>query len=130
MNDSEANDGDGSTRRPGFAVDVLAKLDEDVGADMVGKIIQLFLAHGPGRMEEALVAQRAGDLDAVASSLHSIKSSAAMLGATALHDQAESIERHARQGETDAVAASIQTLEQTFADALAFLRLRRHRAEP
>jgi two-component system phosphorelay protein LuxU len=103
---------------------VLDRLEGDVGARVVTEIIELFLGHGPEKLEAARDGRRSGDLKAIADALHSIKSSAAMFGASRLRDLTERLEERAVEGDTAAVEELFGTFEETFAKTIDLLRER------
>ena len=78
--------------------DVIDKLEQMVGTDVVLEIIDLFLEHAPRRLAIALEAGTTGDMDTVAGELHSLKSSAGSIGAFSLQQLAEETEKLAVDG--------------------------------
>jgi HPt (histidine-containing phosphotransfer) domain-containing protein len=102
--------------------DVLAGIERKVGAATLREIILLFLEHGPKRLKIACEGGASGDVDSAAAALHSMKSSAGMLGAGGLHELAETMERLARERKTDAVRALLDDLRKTFGEAEQALR--------
>lgn len=59
----------------------IERLAEIGGKKLVCQMIELFLTHVPQRIEAMLQARTTGDLEAIEKAAHSIKSSAANLGA-------------------------------------------------
>ena len=112
-------------RDPKADTDVLSRLVKDLGPAVVGRIIDLFLEHGPDRLEAVRAGMRDADMDAAEAALHSIKSSAAMLGIHALAEVCGRAERLAREGPGPELTALIGSFESTFAEAIVLLRARR-----
>ena len=69
----------------------------------------------------------AGNLTALAESVHPLKSSAGNVGAAQVQALAESVEALARAGDAETAAAQFNELEQAFAAALAGLETERAR---
>lgn len=74
------------------------------GHTLLGKMIDLFLAAAPERIEAAVRATAAGDVEGVERALHSLKSSSAQLGAVHMQHLSEQGERRAREGSLDGIA--------------------------
>jgi HPt (histidine-containing phosphotransfer) domain-containing protein len=90
------------------------------GTKLLREMIDLFLAHAPGKVEAALQAGANGDVVGVNRAAHSLKSSAANLGAHVVRDHAAELERVAA-GE---VAGDIPRLLDALRDAFARARAR------
>lgn len=96
-------------------------LDEirGVGGDrLVGEMLEIFSRRTPERLDAARAALAAGDLEAAARALHSLRSAAGTVGATRLADLAGELERDARAGGA-ALAAGLERLELRAGEALA-----------
>ena len=113
------------TASPLIDADSLARLEQDVGPQVVGQIIGLFLERGPDRLQAVRTGVQSADLAGAAEALHSIKSSAAMLGASGLADIAERAERLARGGRAADLTTLMKSFERAFEETTAFLRDRR-----
>jgi len=103
----------------------LANLRRLGGDDFLAKMIDLFLEHTPRRVQAARAEQQAGNLPGVALAAHSIKSSAANLGARALQDLAARLEEAATASQTDVCATLVPELEAAFQQAVAWLTAER-----
>lgn len=67
--------------------------------DLLGRIVTLFLNQTPDAITTILNALTAGDLDTVRTSAHSMKTSAAYVGATQFSIRMSDIESAAREGQ-------------------------------
>jgi len=105
--------------------ETLDRLEKDVGPQVVGRIIDLFLERGSDLLQALRSAVESDDLPAAAEALHSIKSSAGMLGARELSEVAERAERLARRGKSADVAALMESFETTCAETTTLLCDRR-----
>jgi HPt (histidine-containing phosphotransfer) domain-containing protein len=112
------------TPSPLIDTDSLARLEQDVGPQVVSRIIEMFLEQGPDRLQAVRDGVGSADLSRVAEALHLIKSSAGMLGAAALSEVAERAEQLAREGHAADVASLMDSLESVFEQTTAFLRRR------
>jgi HPt (histidine-containing phosphotransfer) domain-containing protein len=83
----------------------LDRLGARFGAAFVIQMIDLFLGDGMARVDTARGALDAGDVAAVTSAAHALKSSAGNVGASALMACAAEIERAGRGGSAPAVVA-------------------------
>ena|SRR5205085_10101653 len=82
----------------------LDRLREAGGVEFERKIVRLFLEHVPVRLESARGAAASGDADGVRFHAHSLKSSAAQLGAIRMSELCKEAERRGAEGD---VAASV-----------------------
>jgi PAS domain S-box-containing protein len=99
-------------------VGVLDHLVEDFGdASVVETLVQTFLAELPVRGNDLLAALRAGDEDLAVRAAHTLESTARLIGAAALADACESVERGTRVD----VAALDELLGRTHSSAAAWL---------
>jgi HPt (histidine-containing phosphotransfer) domain-containing protein len=84
---------------------ILKALARDVGDEAIfDEICELFLSETGPRVEAMRRAATAGDEDALRSHAHTLKGSAASVGASLLSTVAAEIERLARAGDIEAVA--------------------------
>lgn len=104
------------------ALDRLRRLG---GEPLLARMLDLFLENSVRRMEAARAGRRDGDLEAVAHAVHSLKSTAANVGAHRLHHVAEQVEILADRRDRDGVAGRFAELESVFAAARARLALER-----
>lgn len=87
-----------------------------IGGDkLLREMLDLFLKHAPERVEAAVTAAAAGNLPAVGHAAHSLKSSAANVGATALQELAGRLEKLSEGGSPQEVDALARDLAATFA---------------
>lgn len=99
----------------------LERLQRFGGGKLLREMIALFLEHAPARVLAARAGMDAGDADAVRSALHSLKSSAAQLGATGLQDACSRGEELARAGSLAELPAVVAEVEQECPRVLAKL---------
>lgn len=83
-----------STIDPALVLDAVAltRLKELGGSQLVREMIALFALHAPRQLDVADAAWAARNLNVLRRSVHSLKSTAANLGATALNDLAAAAE--------------------------------------
>jgi signal transduction histidine kinase/CheY-like chemotaxis protein len=79
-------------------------------SDFVRRITDLYLEHAPKALSEAVAAQRAGDVKALASAAHALKSMSLNAGAKQVSALAARIEEHARQHSDCAAAEDMESL--------------------
>ena len=95
----------------------LERLEKWVGTSLSHEIVQLFLEHGPSRMEQIRAAIEGEDLDAPERGAHSLKSSAANVGAQHVQRFASEVELAASGGDLQTVRDLIPNLEEAYAQA-------------
>ena len=95
----------------------LKRLHEWGGPSLSSEIIRLFLDHGPLRMDQIREAVEADDLDVPERGAHSLKSSAANVGARQLQEVASELESAASNGDLQRFRGLIPNLEQAYAQA-------------
>lgn len=78
--------------------EMLAMIDDPNDASFLAELVEIFLADCPPRLEALAAAAARGDLAAADEAAHSLKSSAANLGAVALSALAQRISDQARTG--------------------------------
>lgn len=93
--------------------------------EFVVEMIDLFLEAGSEKLDEAKTSFTADDLTTLGRAVHSLKSSAANLGADELSDLARQAELLARQQESAPVGALLPRLEQAFTATRARLTQRK-----
>ncbi len=82
---------------------VLNDLEKKGGSELKFRAIDQFLDKIPKRMEAACDRGRSGDLTAVETAIHAIKSAAGSVGATEVSEFADRIEQAAIEGAKDIV---------------------------
>lgn len=107
--------------------EALVRLDRIGGDEFVVEMIELFLEHAPGRIAAVRSALDAGDLPAVRQAAHSLKSTAASLGARVVQATAEAIELHARDGAATPIPPLLEELGGQYAQVRARLEVERDR---
>ncbi len=95
----------------------LERLEEWGGPGLSKEIVQLFLDHGPVRMDQIRGAMDGEDLEAPERGAHSLKSSAANVGAHHVHKAASEVESAASGGDLKRVRELIPNLEEAYAQA-------------
>lgn len=99
----------------------LARLSEWGGDKLLGQMIRLFLENAPGRMEQIRGGLGGGDLKEAEKGAHSLKSSAANVGAMRVRDLAADMERTTSAGDGGAAAQLLAPLDDAFSQAIAAL---------
>ncbi len=95
----------------------LERLEEWGGPGLSKEIVQLFLDHGPVRMDQIRGAMDGEDLEAPERGAHSLKSSAANVGAHHVHRVASEVELAASSGDLQGVRDLIPDLEEAYVEA-------------
>jgi len=95
----------------------LERLEEWGGPGLSKEIVQLFLDHGPVRMDQIRGALDGEDLETPERGAHSLKSSAANVGAQHVQRVASEVEAAASDGDLQRVRDLIPNLEQAYAQA-------------
>ena len=93
----------------------LDRLKKFGGRKLLGEMIALFLATAPERIDAARAAGARGDVDGAERALHSLRSSAAQLGAMRLQRLSEQGEYRARAGSLDGLTRLADDLERELA---------------
>ena len=99
----------------------LDRLKKFGGDKLLGEMIALFLATAPERIAAARAAGARKDVDGAERALHSLRSSAAQLGAMHLQCLSEQGEHRARAGSLDGLTQLADGLEQELARVRAWL---------
>jgi len=84
------------------ALDTLRALQRPGSPDLLGRIIDLFVTQAPESVKAILDGIESADLEIIRTSAHSIKSSAAYVGAVELSAKMANIERAAREEQLSA----------------------------
>ena len=99
----------------------LDRLREWGGDKLAGQMVRLFLKNSGDRMDQIRGGLAEGDLDQAERGAHSLKSSAANIGAEGLRTLVTRVERLALDGELDEARAMLTELEAAYADAMSEL---------
>lgn len=91
---------------------VLHRLQRDLSAEMMPSLIAAFLAELDERVLALLEASQIGDWSSAGRHAHTLKGTAATLGATALAETADCIETAGRSGDGRSVRSAAQRLQQ------------------
>jgi len=98
--------------------DSLDRLSDWGGSKLVKEMIRLFIQNGPSRMDQIRSVRENGDVDQPERGAHSLKSSAANIGADHVRRIADEIEVAASNGEAARVQELLPGLEEAFAAAM------------
>jgi len=109
------------TDEPLLDQSMLNKLHEWGGAELRGKMVDLFFENGRQRVDAVKDGLASGDLELAERSAHSLKSSAATLGAARVRWVAGRIEELLEKGDTAAAGALFGELNHRFEEALGAL---------
>lgn len=100
---------------PDFDPAAIERLQRLGGTDFALKMVDLFLDYAARKISEARAALSAGNLEAVESAVHPLKSSAGNVGAARLRALATQAEDLARERQVEAVTTCLAELEAAFA---------------
>lgn len=106
---------------------VLDKLASDVGPEVVIELIDLMLSRSADQIREILEASNAQDFKRLTILVHTLKSSAASLGAADLSEICRQIEQKCKANDTAEVPSLVAKLEGEFKAAMT--RLEKERSE-
>jgi HPt (histidine-containing phosphotransfer) domain-containing protein len=95
------------------------------GKDFLLRMIDNFIAHAPKRIESARASLQIPDLKAIHLIAHSLKASAANLGATKVHETAERLEEMASIGLKEHIGEALGILDTILEEAIKSLRAER-----
>ncbi len=101
----------------------LVRLEEWGGSKLSSEIIRLFLKHGPERMDQVRSALTGDNLNEAERGAHSLKSSAANVGAEEVRRIANDVEIASSEGEVQRVRDLVPKLEEAFTLALRELEM-------
>jgi two-component system sensor histidine kinase/response regulator len=110
-------------------IERITALQRDGKPDLLAHLIGLFFASVPRLLSEIEFGLTAGDATLVRRAVHTLKSSSANLGGTALAKLCGELELHARDGALPAVAARIDVLHFELDGVIAALRALRPQVE-
>jgi HPt (histidine-containing phosphotransfer) domain-containing protein len=109
------------TDEPLLDQSMLEKLHEWGGVELRGKMVDLFFENGRERVDAAKHGLASGDFELAERSVHSLKSSAATLGAARVRSIAGRMEDLLEKGDTATAAGLLGELNRHFEDALVAL---------
>ena len=101
----------------------LARLEEWGGPKLSSEIMRLFLENGPTRMDQVRSALTSTELEVVERGAHSLKSSAANVGAEVVRRIANDVEIASSGGQLQRVRDLVPDLEEAFALAIRELKM-------
>lgn len=99
------------------------------GDELVGRMIELFFQNAPDRFREIGEGLEGAELGRVEGGAHSLKSSAANLGAEALRDVCQRLEIIAENGTVEEARSLRPELEECFRRTMEALRVHRDERE-
>ena len=94
------------------ALDNVRALQRPGSPDLLGRIIDIFVTQTPEGVHAIVTALAANDLDTVRNTAHSLKSSAAYVGASQFSTRMADLERAAREEHLSACQDLVQGLEE------------------
>lgn len=97
------------------------------GQDFLLEMIDLFLENAPHRIRAAQSALESGDAAGVYRAAHSLKSTAANLGARGLQGTAERLEGRAAEGDVEAMPPLVEEIARRYEDVRKRLESERKR---
>lgn len=103
---------------------VIGVLETQLGKEMVGELVGVFLAASRTLIDQLTAAQRAGDIQAWGAAAHSLKSAAGSLGLSRVYRAALAVEEACRAGAADRAGAATAELPEDLAEGWRLLRLR------
>jgi HPt (histidine-containing phosphotransfer) domain-containing protein len=115
MTDAPTTSDDTVPELPSLDRSALDRLQRFGGATLLRQMIDLFLAAAPERIAAARVAVEAADAPSAELALHSLKSSAAQLGAMRMQRMCAEGEQLARAGTLDSVRSLVHELDDELA---------------
>jgi HPt (histidine-containing phosphotransfer) domain-containing protein len=99
----------------------LERLEEWGGTKLAGQMVTLFIKNSGARMDQIRQGAESGDLQETERGAHSLKSSAANIGAEVVRTFATRAESAALEKDLDAVRRILPELESAYAAAMAAL---------
>jgi two-component system sensor histidine kinase/response regulator len=99
----------------------LDRLKEWGGDKLAAQMVRLFLKNSGTRMDQIRQGAEAGDLDEAERGAHSLKSSAANIGAEVLRTYATQVESASLDSDLDSVRSILPELETAYAEAISEL---------
>lgn len=93
------------------ALDALRELDPDGSSQLIPRLLQAFTSATSRYMRQVHAARESGDIQVIKDVAHTVKSSAANIGALQLHSLCVDIELKIRAGDTAALPSRLDALE-------------------
>jgi len=93
----------------------LARLRELGGEDFAADMVRMFHQYAEAQLAQARTALTANDIPGVEKAIHPLKTSAGHVGATAMKELCQEIEKHGRAGEGEPLPALLDRLEAAYA---------------
>lgn len=113
--------------RPVVDEQALSRLDRIGGNEFVVEMIELFLENAPQRLRAAREALAGRDVPGLHRAVHSLKSTAANLGARQLQGTAEAAEARASEDDLDALPPLLDDLDRLYEEVRSELTAERDR---
>lgn len=104
------------------AITAITSLQRPGKPDLLGKIMGLFEGNSPTLITEIEDGLQGGNADSVRAAAHSLKSSAAYLGASEMSRLCKNIEHAARDSDLGACSADVERLRPCFEETLSSLQ--------
>jgi len=104
------------------AIEAITSLQQPGKPDLFGKVFELFEQNSPALLDTIETGFQAGDTEAVRGSAHSLKSSAAYVGATEVSALSKAIESAAREDRLEDVAAEIGQIRDSYESTVVALK--------
>ena len=105
------------------AIEAITSLQQAGKPDLFAKIYSLFELNTPGLIASIESGYANGDTESVRTAAHSLKSSAAYIGASELSALAKSVETAAREESLEQVSDEITRIGECYAETLTALEL-------
>ena len=96
----------------------LNRLEEWGGSDLISQMVKLFIENAPARMDQIRTCRDGDDMDQPERGAHSLKSSAANVGAQVVREIAQELETAACDKDSKRVRELLPGLEEAFAAAV------------
>lgn len=100
------------------AIEAITSLQQPGKPDLFAKIFSMFELNTPGLLESIEAGHAAGDGESVRAAAHSLKSSAAYVGATELSELSKAIEAAAREERLEEVQQEISRIDVCYSETL------------
>lgn len=104
------------------AIEAITSLQQPGKPDLFAKIHSMFELNTPGLLETIEAGYAADDSEAVRAAAHSLKSSAAYVGATELSELSKTIETAAREDRLQEVLEEVGRISACFSETLSALQ--------
>tara|TARA_R110002074_G_scaffold402342_1_gene608074 strand:+ start:1544 stop:3883 length:2340 start_codon:yes stop_codon:yes gene_type:complete len=99
-------------------LDEIADMASDSGSTLVKNIVDLYLEHTPGLIQQIKKALSERNAESLFKAAHSLKSSSANIGALRLSVMASQFEQHGREGDVVSAEKMIEELDDTLRQTL------------